>query len=390
LRAAVPAEALRLGWTAQTAGLGGVVSVGEPVCGPDEGGLVRVRLTVECAQGRFAVLTSVGAGDLLQGLRLVEDDTVGWQPPPYAHPGGPAEREVLLGDGPQAVPGTLSMPAGAGPFPAVVLLSGGGPFDRDGSAGPNKPLKDLAWGLAARGVAALRFDKATVAHPATLPPDHTMADEYLPPALAAVRLLREQPAVAAERVHLVGHSMGGKIAPRIAAADPAVAGLVLLAADSVPMHEAAVRVARHLAAQAPGPQADRFVAELVAQAARVADPALTPDTPAALLPLGLSAAYWLDLRAYDPVATAVALDRPMLLLQGGRDYQVTVADDLARWRAALADRPDVTIRVHENADHFFFPGSGPAGPTDHLRPGHVLPAVVDEIAAWLTRGSAAG
>ncbi|MEV7937761.1 hypothetical protein AB0O82_16665 [Kitasatospora sp. NPDC088264] len=80
------------------------------------------------------------------------------------------------------------------------------------------------------------------------------------------------------------------------------------------------------------------MAALVRQAALVAGPELMPDTPSELLPFGLSAAYWLDLRAYDPVATATALARPMLILQGGRDYQVTVADDLTRWQAALRFR----------------------------------------------------
>ncbi|MEV8325974.1 alpha/beta hydrolase [Kitasatospora sp. NPDC056731] len=231
----------------------------------------------------------------------------------------------------------------------------------------------------------LRFDKATFAHPDHVPSDFTIADEYLPPELAAVQLLRRQPGVAADRIHLVGHSMGGKVAPRIAAADPSIAGLVLLAADAQPMHEAAVRVARHLAALAPGPGIDDAVAALARQAALVAGPELTPDTPSELLPFGLSAAYWLDLRAYDPVATAAALARPMLILQGGRDYQVTVADDLTRWQDALADRPEVAIRIHQDANHLFLPGTGRATPAEYARPGHVEPAVVDEIATWLAR-----
>ena len=73
----------------------------------------------------------------------------------------------------------------------------------------------------------------------------------------------------------------------------------------------------------------------------------------------------------------------MLILQGGRDYQVTVDDDLARWRAALADRPEVTIRVHDADNHLFFTGSGPSRPAEYERAQHVDPAVVTDIADWL-------
>ncbi|MCX5444151.1 alpha/beta hydrolase family protein [Streptomyces nigrescens] len=385
LRAAVSADALRLAWAAELAGRGKVREIGEPVSAAGEGEAVRVRIPVRCADGNFTVVTSVGGDGLLHGLRLDPDDGAEWQPPHYAEPTRFIERDILLGAGPLAVPGTLSLPVGPGPWPAVVLLSGGGAFDRDESCGPNKPLKDLAWGLASRHVAVLRFDKITFTRPDRLPSDFTMTDEYLPHALAAVRLLRQQPEVDADRIHLLGHSMGGKVAPRVAAADPSIAGLVLLAADAQPMHEAAVRVARYLTALAPHPSADEAVTALVRQAALVAGPELTPDTPSELLPLGLSAAYWLDLRAYDPVATAAGLACPMLILQGGRDYQVTVADDLTRWRGALADRPDVAIRIHPDANHLFFTGRGRPTPAEYTRPGHVDSAVVDEIATWLAR-----
>ncbi|MFG2094200.1 alpha/beta hydrolase family protein [Streptomyces sp. NPDC048612] len=385
LRAAVSADALRLAWAAESAGRGHVTEIGEPVSAAGETGPVRVHIPVTCADGNFTVVTSVGGDGLLHGLRLDPDAGAEWQPPHDADPDRFLERDVLLGTGPLAVPGTLSLPEGPGPWPAVVLLSGGGAFDRDGSCGPNKPLKDLAWGLASRQVAVVRFDKITFTRPDRLPSDFTMADEYLPHALAAVRLLRQQPAVDPDRIHLLGHSMGGKVAPRIAAADPSIAGLVLLAADAQPMHEAAVRVARYLSALAPHPGADEAVAALARQAALVAGPELTPDTPSELLPLGLSAAYWLDLRGYDPVATAAGLACPMLILQGGRDYQVTVTDDLTRWRDALADRPEVAISIHPDANHLFFSGRGRPTPAEYALPGHVDTAVVDEIATWLAR-----
>ena len=146
LRAVVSADALRAGWAALTGGKGPVRAIGQPVAEPAGAGLVRVRVPVTCDRGGLTVIMSVDGAGLLQGL-LIEPAAAGsWTPPGYAAPDTFAEREVRVGSGPLAVSGTLSVPHGDGPWPGVVLLSGGGPFDRDQTSGPNKPLKDLAWG----------------------------------------------------------------------------------------------------------------------------------------------------------------------------------------------------------------------------------------------------
>ncbi|MER5644020.1 alpha/beta hydrolase [Streptosporangium sp. NPDC002524] len=395
LRAVASAETLRIGWESQHSRIGAISEVGTPVGEPapeewvaasGKAGLVKVSVPVTYERGGLTVVMSVDETGLLQGLTLAPAITGQWTPPPYARRERFDEHEVTVGSGALAVPGTLSLPRGRGPWPGVVLLGGGGPFDRDGTTGPNKPLKDLAWGLAGRGVAVLRFDKVTRAHAGRVAatPGFTMGEEYVPHAVAAVHLLQRHPDVDAGRVHVAGHSMGGKAAPRVAVAEPSVAGLVLLAGDAQPMHHAAVRVVRHLAAADPGPAAQAAVEAITRQAALVDSPHLSAATPAANLPFGYSGAYWLDLRGYDPVATAAALDKPMLILQGGRDYQVTVEDDLSRWRAGLARRPEVTIRVYDADDHMFFSGTGPSTPAGYESPQHVDPAVVADIAGWLT------
>ncbi|OXM44845.1 alpha/beta hydrolase [Amycolatopsis alba] len=382
LRAVVPAGALRAAWTAETGKHGSVTGFGDPVAEPAVAALVRVGVPVRCERGDLTVLMSVDEGGLLQGLQLAPATSPAWTPPPYADPATFTEHEITLGAGSSAVAGTLTMPKGPGTRPGVVLLSGGGPFDRDETSGPNKPLKDLAWGLACRGVAVLRFDKITHGLPETAnAPGFTMSDEYVPHATAAIRLLQQESTV--DQVFVLGHSMGGKVAPRVALAEPAVAGLVIMAGDTQPMHHAAVRVARHLTTTAPWLIDQGAVDLFTRQAANVDSPDLSPATPAADLPFGFSASYWLDQRGYDPVAAAAGLDKPMLILQGGRDYQVTVEDDLPRWRTGLTHRPDVTIRVHDAADHLFFPGTGPSTPASYTEPNHVDPAVVDDIADWL-------
>ncbi|MGN9783207.1 alpha/beta hydrolase family protein [Nonomuraea sp. ZG12] len=378
LRAALSAETLGAAWAA---GSGPVAAIGEPVSERIDAALVRVSVPVR--EG-LALVMVVGRDGLLHGLWLAAP-TPPWEPPPYADPAAFAEHDVTVGDGPLAVSGTVSLPHGPGPRPGVVLLSGGGPFDRDATSGANKPLKDLAWGLASRGVAVLRFDKVTHTHSDQVAdtPGFTMADEYVPHAVAAVRRLQRQPGVDPGRVFVLGHSMGGKVAPRVAAAEASVAGLVIMAGDTQPMHQAAVRVVRYLAALDPGPAMAAAVEAVTRQAEVIGGPGLTPSTPAESLLFGWSAAYWLDLRGYDPVATAAAVDRPMLILQGGRDYQVTVEDDLPGWRTGLGHRADVTIHVHDADDHLFFPGEGPSTPAGYEPAQHVDPAVVAEIAEWL-------
>ncbi|WP_327114559.1 dienelactone hydrolase family protein [Nocardia sp. NBC_01730] len=317
---------------------------------------------------------------------MAPDTGTGWQPPPYADPSAFAEHDVTVGSGALAVAGTMSLPRHRDAVPAVVLLSGGGPFDRDETSGPNKPIKDIAWGLASLGIATLRFDKVTwTRHGVAGDPGFTMTEEYVPHAMSAIRLLRERPEVDAGRVFVLGHSMGGKVAPRVAAAEPAVAGLVIMAGDAQPMHHEAVRVTRYLASLDPSPQAAARAAAMARLAAVVDRPGLSPATPRAELPLGLSGGYWLDLLGYQPVSTAAALPTPLLLLQGGRDYQVTLADDFARWRSGLTDHPDVTFRVYPDDDHLFFPGTGPPTPADYEAAQHVDPAVLTDVAECLMR-----
>src|SRR5437867_2253039 len=150
LRAAVPPEALRGAWT--TAAAAPVAVAGPAASEPGQAGLVRVSVPL----GSFTVVMSVDDRGLVHGLRLAPAADPLWTPPSYADPRAFAEREVALGEAGATVTAAKEN-RGAG----VVLLAGGGPFDRDESSGPNKPLKDLAWGLASRGVTVVRFDKSS-------------------------------------------------------------------------------------------------------------------------------------------------------------------------------------------------------------------------------------
>ena len=98
---------------------------------------------------------------------------------------------------------------------------------------------------------------------------------------------------------------------------------------------------------------------------------------------GAGAAYFLDLRNYNPVATARELRQPILILQGGRDYQVTVANDLSVWEQGLGGAPRVTVHVYPDDDHLFIKGTGSSSPSDYQTPKHVDPQVISDISDWV-------
>jgi uncharacterized protein len=391
LRPLVTPETLEAGWNAELARHGPITAIGAPLTEPTGTGAAVVKVAISCEHGGFALIAPVTEQGALAGLQLAPpsaaEPIAPWEPPAYADPASFDEHQLTLGSGALAVDGTISVPRRPETVPAVVLLAGSGSLDRDETLGRNKPLKDVAWGLATRGVAVLRFDKVTYTHARELKDaeQFTLNDEYLSDALAAVAHLRAQPAIDHARIFLLGHSLGGTVAPRVVAAEPSLAGMVLMAGGAQPLHWTLVRQISHLASLRPENEApSRPVIEaLAAKARRIDGPDLSPSTPAGELPLGAPASYWLDLRDYDAPALAATLGKPMLILQGGRDYQVTVADDLARWQAALADRPEVKIRVYPELNHLFAPGTEPSGPAEYLPAQHVDEAVIADIASWL-------
>jgi hypothetical protein len=391
LRPMVTTGVLQTAWASAIEEHGAVTSVGVPVSEAAGPGVVVVKVPVTCERGTLTVVVSVTASGDLTGIQLAAADAAepiaAWKPPTYAEPERFDEQDVTLGSAPLAVGGTLSLPRRAGPVSAVVLLAGSGVLDRDETIGRNKPFKDLAWGLATRGIAVLRFDKVTYAHPAEVSQvaGFTVVDEYAPAAVAALHLLERHPSIDVKRIFLLGHSLGGTVAPRVAQSVASVAGLIIMAGGTEPLHWNIVRQLRYLASLDPATAVASVPAiDVMSERARLVDsPELSVSTPSDELPFGIPASYWLDLRAYDPVDVAAALDGPMLVLQGGRDYQVAVEDDLERWRSGLARSSDVTIRVFPLDNHLFFPGTGPSTAAEYEPAQHMDPAVVDNIANWL-------
>src|SRR5262249_31333943 len=154
--------------------------------------------------------------------------------------------------------------------------------------------------------------------------------------------LRKHKEIDPRRIFILGHSLGAFWAPRLGTLDPDLAGLVVLAGNTRPLEDLILEQFSYLQSLGESGVTEEDVEKIKTQVARVKDPKLTADTPRADLPLGISAGNWLQLREYDPAATAARLKMPLLVLQGERDYQVTVAD-FQGWKKALAGRKDATL-----------------------------------------------
>jgi dienelactone hydrolase len=309
------------------------------------------------------------------------------EPPPYAHTNAFQEKEFIVGRGEWQLPGTLTLPTTGGPWPAVVLVHGSGQNDRDETVGANKPFRDLAWGLATKGIAVLRYEKRTKEHADKFKSEVlgqlTVKDETIDDALSAVTELRATDDLDPKRIFVLGHSLGGMVAPRIGQADPNLAGLIILAGATRPLEDLMVEQTRYLLSLSGKPSAEAQVQldQLLVEAAKVKK--LTDaDTSSPALLLHAPAAYWLDLREHDPLAIAKGLKQPLLILQGGRDYQVTEVD-FNRWKAALGAQPNVTFKLYPKLNHLFLAGEGKSTPDEYEEPGHVAEAVVTDLAEWL-------
>ena len=310
-----------------------------------------------------------------------------YTPPSYASPSSYGSTDVTVGSGEWALPGTLTVPNGPGPFPAVVLVHGSGANDRDETLGPNKPFADLAAGLSSRGVAVLRYDKRTAVYGARMAAlaAITVKDETIDDALAAVELLRASPKIDPKRIYVLGHSLGGTLIPRIAAADRTLAGVIIMAGAARPLEDAIVDQTKYIA-NADGivtPEEQQQIDEMSKVAAEIR--ALTPsDAVAGKVVFHAPASYWLDLKGYDAPAAAKPLTLPMLILQGERDYQVTM-NDFEQWRATLSGKRNVAFHLYPALNHLFMPGTGKSVPAEYNQPSHVAEQVVVDIAAWITR-----
>lgn len=285
--------------------------------------------------------------------------------------------------GPERLGGTLVLPTGTRKPIVVLFLTGSGPQDRDETIGAarNKPFRDLADGLAARGIASLRVDDRTYAAPESLGTHYTLDDEYLADAAASVALLRARPELAGYRVFVLGHSLGGVVMPKVVA-DNRLAGGISWAGTPRSLWD----VSYDQSVAAIDQASDKTPAQKQAMiaAARTWTTSMKALTDPNAAPVdGLAASYIVSVNRLDQAKIAAGLTVPLLFQQGGADFQVSPTQDFGRWRAILTGRPNATFKLYAGLNHLFMPSTGLRTVADYDKPGRLSDAVIADLAGWL-------
>ena len=302
--------------------------------------------------------------------------------------------------------GTLTLPQGKGPFPAVVMITGSGAQDRDETILGHKPFAVIADRLTRDGIAVLRVDDRGFAK-STGNFAGATDDDFAVDAAANVAFLRGRPDIDPARIGLIGHSEGGVVAPKVAAKDPKLAFIVLMAGPGVRLSDV-LRAQRDklLPAMGMGPEQIKKSQVLFDHAVRAMKDAkdeadararvlqvakadgegvIHNDAEAQALAAQLSSGWMRDLLDYDPAPTLAKVKCPILALNGSKDGQVPAGQNLPAIRAATKGNPDVTIVELPNLNHLFQTAkTGAVGEYADIEE-TVAPIALDTMSSWIRK-----
>ena len=288
--------------------------------------------------------------------------------------------------------GLLTLPEGDGPFPAVVLVHGSGSSNMDEKVGKLTPFRDLAQGLAARGIAAIRYNKRSFTHGLKMVLDKkhpiTVREETVEDALLAAQLLRADRRIDSGRVFLMGHSMGGMLAPRIECEGGDFRGLILLAGSPRRLEEIMLDQMAEIMSASTG-LTKKLMAKQHAQFSRLFEGLydLTDEEARQKKVGGGTTLYYFKEMGQPTVAQWLEkTNKPMLIMQGEKDFQVKTHVDFALYKDLLRQRENVTFRLYPGLNHCFVPArfDSIADAKKEFTPErHIGPQVLDDLANWI-------
>ncbi len=325
--------------------------------------------------------------------------------PPFPY----GEEQVSFESEGASLAGTLSIPGGEAPFPAVLLISGSGPQNRDGEVFGHRPFLVLADDLARAGVAVLRVDDRGVGG-STGDRGRATSEDFAADAIAGVAFLAARPEIDPERIGLIGHSEGGIVAPMAATRSDKVAFIVLLAGPGVPGDEIlerqlelisraggmpAERVARVAAAQRALLELVESGAQQDAIRARVRDLTLaqlgtesvddTVEQAISREAAKLMTPWFRFFLTHDPRPVLREVRVPVLALYGEKDLQVDPRQNLPEVRKALEQggNPDFTVEELPGLNHLFQKANTGSPSEYHSIEETIDPVALDAIREWI-------
>ena len=272
--------------------------------------------------------------------------------------------------------------------PLVILVHGSGPNDRDETLGPNKPFRDLAQGMAQQGIVSIRYDKRTFTYqfdPKALSDSLTLYEETINDAIDAVKLAKQFTFIDTNNIYLIGHSQGAMCAPLIAKLCPKLKGIIMMAGPARSVLDLIPEQMEYLA------QLDDSVSTLEQMQMtsvkwmvdKIKSPNLSTKTPKGML-MGGSVSYWKSMMDYNQVETAKRLSLPVYILNGERDYQVTMTE-FNLWKQALDNKNTVQFKSYPKLNHLFLEGEGKPNPTEYNTPGHIPQYVIDDLTKFIQK-----
>ena len=303
------------------------------------------------------------------------------------------QEPIILGQNtPYPLKGILTLPEGVGPFPAAVLVHGSGSSNMDEKVGKLTPFKDIALGLAQRGVATIRYDKRSFTHGLKMVADKTLTvtvrEETIDDALLAAQMLRDDPRIDAGRVFLIGHSMGAMLAPRIECEGGDFRGLVLMAGTPRRMEEVLMEQTAEVMGSLP-----KFLGWIgqkqTAKFEKLFDGLYDlSDEAAKAKKVGGGTTLYYFKEMGDPTVEQwlAQTKKPMLILQGEKDCQVKADVDFARYKELLGDRDNVAFRLYPGLNHAFVSArfdSLAKAKQEFTPERHIGDEVLSDIADWI-------
>ncbi len=383
VKAKISAEALKNIWTSINRQYGKYEAV-EGAQNKTQGDYQLVILNCKFSKDNQSFQFVYNKAQKLVGFQILPKKRVAdYENPSYADTTKYAEKSISIKTTGHELAGMLTTPKNTKDYPVVILVHGSGPSDMDETFGPNKPFRDIALGLAAKGIATIRYVKRTLVYPNDFAKAYTVKEEVLDDALAAINFAKTITDVNKKQIFLLGHSLGGMLAPRIALSATDLAGIILAAAPARKFTDLLIEQNNYLFEKSKDTSAagKKALEETLKEIQKSRMTKLEKIAPDSII-LGVAATYWIDINNYNQVAAAKKFKNRIFIIQGENDFQVSVTD-YNLWKSSLSSKKNASFKLYPELNHLLTPQSEKGDLFQYNRPGTVADYFIDDLAAWI-------